>query len=56
MSDKINENLNLEEIEEEEEVIVLMDENTGAEVEFTLLAMLEVDGKTYAYLEPIEEV
>lgn len=45
-----------EEIEEEEEVIVLLDESTGEEVEFSLLAMLEVDGKTYAYLEPVEEV
>ncbi len=48
-------NGNVDEIEEEE-VIVLLDESTGKEVEFSLLAMLEVDGKTYAYLEPIEEV
>lgn len=51
--DKRNE---IEEIEEEEEVIVLLNEETGEEVEFSLLAMLEVDGTTYAYLEPIEEV
>ncbi len=41
---------------EEEEVIVLLNEETGEEVEFSLLAMLEVDGKTYAYLEPIEDI
>lgn len=41
---------------EEEEVIVLVNEETGAETEFSLLAMLDVDGVTYAYLEPLEEV
>ncbi len=41
---------------EEEEVIVLVNEETGAETEFSLLAMLEVDGVTYAYLEPLEEI
>lgn len=41
---------------EEEEVIVLLNEQTGEEVEFSLLAMLEVDGKTYAYLEPVEAI
>lgn len=46
---------NVEEMEEEE-VIVLLNEETGEEVEFSLLAMLEVDGKTYAYLEPYDEV
>lgn len=46
----------VEEIEEEEEVIVLVNEQTGEEVEFSLLAMLEVDGNTYAFLEPVEEV
>ncbi len=51
-----NENLEIEALEEEEELIVLLDQTTGEEVEFSLLAMLEVDGKTYAYLEPIEEV
>ena len=57
MTDKNNDNLkNFEEIEEEEEVIVLVDDRTGKEVEFSLLAMLEVDGTTYAYLEPIDEV
>ena len=44
MTDKNNDNLkNFEEIEEEEEVIVLVDDRTGKEVEFSLLAMLEVD-------------
>lgn len=41
---------------EDEEVIVLVNEETGAETEFSLLAMLEVDGVTYAYLEPLEEI
>ncbi len=49
-------NNRIDEMDEEEEVIVLVDESTGKEVEFSLLAMLEVDGKTYAYLEPIEEI
>ena len=56
MADKKDKRMEIEEIEEEEEVIVLQNEETGEEVEFSLLAMLEVDGTTYAYLEPIDEV
>ena len=41
-------------LDEDEEVIVLKNEETGEEVEFTLVAMLEDEdsGKVYAYLEP----
>ncbi|MBO5773947.1 MAG: DUF1292 domain-containing protein, partial [Clostridia bacterium] len=56
MADKKDLRKDIEEIEEEEEVIVLMNEETGEEVEFSLLAMLEVDDETYAYLEPVEDV
>ena len=56
MADKKDKRNEIEEIEEEEEVIVLLNEETGEEVEFSLLAMLEVDGNTYAYLDPVEEV
>lgn len=44
----------IEDLEEDEEVIVLVNEETGEEAEFSLLAMLEVGEKTYAYLEPVE--
>ncbi|MCL5677485.1 MAG: DUF1292 domain-containing protein [Firmicutes bacterium] len=40
--------------EEREEVIVLTDEN-GEEHEFTLIDVLEVDGKEYAVLLPPED-
>ncbi|MBO5773927.1 MAG: DUF1292 domain-containing protein [Clostridia bacterium] len=56
MADKKDLRNEIEEIAEEEEVIVLLNEETGEEVEFSLLAMLEVDGETYAYLEPVEDV
>ena len=45
-------------LDEDEEVIVLKNEETGEEVEFTLVAMLEDEdsGKVYAYLEPNQPV
>jgi len=56
MADKKDKRNDIEEIEEDEEVIVLLNEETGEEVEFSLLAMLEVDDETYAFLEPVEDV
>ena len=60
MSDKNDKNFNddIDYLDEEEEVIVLQDEETGEEVEFTLVAMLEDEEthKLYAYLEPVEEL
>jgi hypothetical protein len=49
------EDKNLEELEEAP-VISLTDEETGEEMEFTLLARAEMDGKLYFALEPnVEE-
>ncbi len=58
MSDKIKNDNDVDYLDEEEEVIVLVDEETGEEVEFTLVAMLEDEEthKIYAYLEPVEEL
>ena len=48
------EDKNLEELEEAP-VFTLTDEETGEEMEFTLLARAEMDGKLYFALEPSDE-
>lgn len=48
------EDKNLEELEKAP-VFTLTDEETGEEMEFTLLARAEMDGKLYFALEPSDE-
>ncbi len=55
--DEENENKNLEDVEEFDELdnkIILNDED-GNEIEFEFLDVVEVDGKEYVVLLPVEE-